>query len=1035
MATNLASVVDSGSASPSGVGFTPAQIRTAYGLNALPTAAGGATLDGTGQTVVIVDAYNDPNIFQDLDGFDQQFSTTSSGPTLLAQYGAASSFLTVLNQNGKAGPLPGNDPNGPSSSSWELEESLDVEWLHAIAPGAKIVLVEANSVNWSDLSTAELSATQVAGVSVVSMSWGITETGSGVSGQEGSFDEQLAAISGVSYVAATGDSGGQPLYPSVSPYVLAVGATSLTINADSTYQSEIAWGDSAGGFSQLESKPAYQDSVLPASETKRSAPDVAFDGNPNTGVVVYDSYDNTAATPWSEEGGTSLGTPVWAGLVALADQGRHAAGSSVLDAASPTELVSAIYSLPQQDFHDVTTGGNKNYSAGPGYDEVTGLGTPVANLLVPDLIDYGSAVSLAPGSLAGGTVGAGYSQAITASGGTGPKTMTYSITAGSLPAGLEFAAGTSELEIVGTPLAAGSVTFKVTATDSDGDVDSQTYVLSVGSLAPSISNIAPASGPLAGDTTVTIDGTNLAGATAVDFGDSAATILSDSANQIMVTSPPGLSGSADVTVTTAQGTSPLTSTEQFTYVAAPTVTGVNPPSQETAGGQVTITGSNLLGATAVDFGTVAATIVTDSQNQIVVDGPFFSGTVDVRVTTVGGTSAITPADQFTSLVSAPTVALGQTPPPLSNQSSATFAFSGTGDASTPSDQLAFEVSLDGSAFVAASSPATYTGLADGSHTFQVEAIDLDGIVSTPASYTWHVDTTAPVSHVSALPYATSQTSFSVSWSGSDGSQGSGIQSYSIYVSTDGGAFVPWLTATTATTATFNAQIGHTYGFYSTAEDNAGNIEAPHSTADATITTTLTPWQNPVNPLEVNGSSTISALDALIVINYLNANGAGPLPATNPTSGNFIDVNGDNFVTALDALIVINYLNTQATSARAASPRAAACSRWQRSTRRPRPCRSRHRSRRLAPPTRLSLRRRAWRHPPPAKSIPCRRRQVVRPRRQAMWRRRRLVRGRQQAVPARYRHWRPFRPDRWSLVRQTVCRRSIRRRKLVRARCR
>ena len=115
--------------SPSGaVAYTPAQIRAAYGISAL-------SLDGTGQTIAIVDAYDDPSIFQALDAFDAQFGLTGSGPSLHAQYGPASSFLTVLNQYGQATSLPSTDPSGPGADNWEVEEALDVEWAHAIAPG------------------------------------------------------------------------------------------------------------------------------------------------------------------------------------------------------------------------------------------------------------------------------------------------------------------------------------------------------------------------------------------------------------------------------------------------------------------------------------------------------------------------------------------------------------------------------------------------------------------------------------------------------------------------------------------------------------------------------------------------------------------------------------------------------------------------------------------------------------------------------------------------------------------------------------
>ena len=116
---------------PSGtVAYTPAQIRDAYGINDLSE-------DGTGETIAIVDAYDDPDIFQAVDLFDSQFGATDSGPTLYDQYGPAASFLTVLNQSGQTTSLPSTDPSGVGTDNWEVEEELDVEWAHAMAPGRR----------------------------------------------------------------------------------------------------------------------------------------------------------------------------------------------------------------------------------------------------------------------------------------------------------------------------------------------------------------------------------------------------------------------------------------------------------------------------------------------------------------------------------------------------------------------------------------------------------------------------------------------------------------------------------------------------------------------------------------------------------------------------------------------------------------------------------------------------------------------------------------------------------------------------------
>ncbi len=383
-------------------GYTPDQIRTAYGINEI--SFNGTLADGTGQTIAIVDAYNDPVIFGGLDGFDQGASAVTGGPTLYQQYGASTSFLTVYNQNGAViNPASTNvrvDPSGPGTNNWEGEEALDVEWAHAIAPGAKIDLIECNNSN--DLFPQGVeTAAKLPGVSVVSMSFSSSEFS-----DESSYDKDFTTPSGhqgVTFLAATGDEGSPSGYPAYSPNVIAVGGTSLYLNSDNTYQGESAWSlgsdawdpsiGTGGGISDFESEPAYQLGVQ--STGFRTNPDVSFDADPDTGAAVYDSYNYGTSNAWQEYGGTSLATPAWAGLIAIANQGRVLAGGATFNSSSnPTQALTALYSLPSSDFHDITSGSNGGYSAGPGYDEVTGLGAPVANLLVPDLSTYGVASKL-----------------------------------------------------------------------------------------------------------------------------------------------------------------------------------------------------------------------------------------------------------------------------------------------------------------------------------------------------------------------------------------------------------------------------------------------------------------------------------------------------------------------------------------------------------------------------------------------------------------------------------------------------------------
>jgi hypothetical protein len=376
-------------APPAGtVAYAPAQISAAYGINHL-------SMDGTGQTIAIVDAYDDPSIFQSLDTFDNQFGLTASGPTLYAQYGPASSFLTVLNQYGQPTSLPSTDPSGAGTDNWEVEAALDVEWAHAIAPGAQIVLVEANSQLLSDLMAAVGTAAHQPGVSVVSISWGFPEGQAILAADEAAYDN-VFSVPGVTFVASTGDYGtADPEYPAFSPNVVAVGGTSLTLNADSSYNCETGWGyysssagasiGSGGGISLYETEPAYQQGVQ--SLGMRTTPDVALVADPATGAWIADTFNLDPSNPFEVVGGTSLSAPAWAGLLTLVNQGRAAAGESALSTTSPTEVQQALYTLPNSDYNVITSGSN-GYIANSGYNLVTGLGTPVANRLVADLVAY-----------------------------------------------------------------------------------------------------------------------------------------------------------------------------------------------------------------------------------------------------------------------------------------------------------------------------------------------------------------------------------------------------------------------------------------------------------------------------------------------------------------------------------------------------------------------------------------------------------------------------------------------------------------------
>jgi hypothetical protein len=373
--------------------YKPSQIRTAYGIDQIPKFTGPnglqVTPDGTGQTIAIVDAYNDPNIIGDLAQFDSAMGLPAP-PSFQVYNQTGTNITSLIGTSGQNG-VPQTDPN----NVWEGEEVLDVEWAHAIAPGAPIILVEANSDSSADLDNAAVvwAASPASGASVVSLSFGSPES---------SNDTKNPAISdymprvGVTLLASTGDEGAPGGHPAFSPNVVAVGGTTLYLNSDNSYLSETTWGEGGGGVSQQEKQPTYQNGIVTQySAAQRVTPDVSFIGDQRTGVLIYNSY-NKNSDFWEVTGGTSLSAPCWAGLIAIANQGRVLLGKAPLSGAN--ETLPALYSLPAADFHDVTTGNNgqytltttnqAQYSAGPGYDPATGLGSPVANLLIPDLVAY-----------------------------------------------------------------------------------------------------------------------------------------------------------------------------------------------------------------------------------------------------------------------------------------------------------------------------------------------------------------------------------------------------------------------------------------------------------------------------------------------------------------------------------------------------------------------------------------------------------------------------------------------------------------------
>ena len=355
-------------------GYFPTVIKNAYGIEQV--SFNGTPGDGRGQTIAIVDEGNDPNIWDDIVAFDSAFQLPTPSFQVLDEYGDL--IANQADPLASPAPVPTRDPSQPS------EIALDVEWAHAIAPAAGIVLVEANSWAESDLESAIQTAAQIPLVSVVSMSF---VTGPGHVADYTLPDSCFMTPAGhspVTFVACSGDNPPPaPIgTPAESPNVLSVGGTSLYINSDGSWKLETIWSNSRGGsgqgISSTEPLPLYQQGTVTASG--REVPDVAFDGDPLTGVAIVDEYNESSGWVPDPDAGTSLSAPAWGGLIAIIDQGCANAG---LPALTSQETLTELYQLPNSDFHKI--------GSNPKYDGGTGLGTPIANFLVPGMVGLSTA--------------------------------------------------------------------------------------------------------------------------------------------------------------------------------------------------------------------------------------------------------------------------------------------------------------------------------------------------------------------------------------------------------------------------------------------------------------------------------------------------------------------------------------------------------------------------------------------------------------------------------------------------------------------
>ncbi len=324
------------SAQSAPAGVTPAEIKRIYNL----------PLKGGTGTIALIEAYDTPNIESDLAVFNDKYGlpacTTKNG--CLEKHKMASTTAT--------------------DGGWALEASMDVEWAHAIAPQAKILLVEAKTASGANLLAAVDYAAARKDAVAVSMSWGGAEFP-----EELSLDSHFVSKSGAIFFAASGDNGTGAEWPAASPNVVGVGGTSLELFKSGAFISETAWSGSGGGVSAYEPEPDYQRAYsIPKAGGHRAVPDVAYNADPKSGYVVYRTT-GSSKNGWYTIGGTSAGAPQWAAI--------HALGLSV---SLPKLYADKSSANTLKYFRDITSGANgtcKYYcNARARYDYVTGLGVP-----------------------------------------------------------------------------------------------------------------------------------------------------------------------------------------------------------------------------------------------------------------------------------------------------------------------------------------------------------------------------------------------------------------------------------------------------------------------------------------------------------------------------------------------------------------------------------------------------------------------------------------------------------------------------------
>jgi subtilase family serine protease len=533
---------------PAGNGYSPTQLQSAYDLTAASAA------DGSGTTVAVVDAYNDPTAASDL----ATYRSAAGLPAL------TSGQFTQYNQEGETSPLPAT---APADDDWTLEESLDVDMVSAICPLCKIDLVEANNDSGDGLYIAEETAATTLGAKYISNSWGGSETSA-----DTTYDSEYFGVSGVVYTASAGDSAysGGVIYPATSPHVVSVGGTTLNTSSNSRGWTESVWETNStegtgSGCSAYEPQPSWQASIsiLKAACADRVDNDVAADADPNTGAAIYDTSNDNGG--WNEVGGTSESSPIIASVFALAGNngngGNNAADSIYTHTSDLNEVTASSNGTCTPPAADsvlcTATGAANTYNGPTGWGTPDGLGAFESN-------STGNTVTVTnPGSQTG-TVGTAASLQINATDSASGQTLTYSATG--LPAGLSISSSTGLIS--GTPTTAGSNSVTVTAKDTTGATGSASFTWTINSATGNtvtVTNPGSQTGTVGTAASLQINATDSASGQTLTYSATGLPAgLSISSSTGLISGTPTTAGSNSVTVT-AKDTTGATGSASFTW--------------------------------------------------------------------------------------------------------------------------------------------------------------------------------------------------------------------------------------------------------------------------------------------------------------------------------------------------------------------------------------------------------------------------------------------------------------------------------------